>query len=60
MKELKDIGISFGTGNVGDKNTIRWLEDWYGTYGYWPWFVKKSFQTAKDIEKSFMDGGKRI
>jgi ribonuclease HII len=54
MKELKDIGISFLTGNLGDKNTIKWLEDWYKKYKYWPWFVKRSFQMVKDIEKSFI------
>jgi ribonuclease HII len=58
MKELKDIGISFGSGNLNDRSTINWLEEWYKVHRDWPWFVKRSFQTIKRIEKSFYNGGR--
>ncbi|MGB9681849.1 MAG: hypothetical protein ACPL1I_02555 [bacterium] len=57
MRELKDISINFGSGNVGDRTTVNWLESWYREHRDWPWFVKRSFRTIKRIEKKFEDGG---
>jgi len=51
LLELRDIEVYLGSGNVGDKRTIDWLENWYKTYREWPWFVKKSFKTIKRIEE---------
>ncbi|KXA99730.1 hypothetical protein AKJ42_02635, partial [candidate division MSBL1 archaeon SCGC-AAA261C02] len=43
-------GLSVGSGNAGDPKTIRWLERWHGSGKQWPWFVKKSFKTVREIE----------
>ncbi|MGD8458433.1 MAG: hypothetical protein PVF83_18820 [Anaerolineales bacterium] len=43
-------GISIGSGNAGDSNTIKWLENWYKTGKEWPWFIKTSFKTIRTIE----------
>ena len=51
LLELRGIGVYLGTGNVSDKKTVDWLEDWYKTYKEWPWFVKRSFRTIKRIEE---------
>lgn len=39
-----------GTGNVSNKQTREWLEKWYSSGKEWPWFVKKTFKTIKEIE----------
>lgn len=50
-RELIDIGIP-GTGNTGDRKTLDWLEEWYRNHRDWPWFVKRSFRTIREIEDS--------
>jgi len=50
-EELREIGIP-GTGNTGDKRTLEWLEEWYVSYKSWPWFVKRTFRTIREIENS--------
>ncbi|MBT9164524.1 MAG: Ribonuclease HIII [candidate division WS2 bacterium] len=39
-----------GTGNLSNKQTREWLEKWYSSGKEWPWFVKKTFKTIKEIE----------
>ncbi|MBC7319170.1 hypothetical protein H5T89_00845 [bacterium] len=56
--ELKDIGISFGSGSVSDKKTTDWLREWYKNYREWPWFVKRSFKTVKKIEEHISNEGR--
>jgi len=43
-------GIPVGSGNVGDLKTRSWLEKWHASGKEWPWFVKRSFRTIRDIE----------
>lgn len=43
-------GLSVGTGNAGDPQTIDWLKKWYASGREWPWFVKRSFRTVREIE----------
>lgn len=43
-------GLSIGSGNAGDTQTIQWLKKWYTTHKQWPWFVKRSFKTIREIE----------
>lgn len=43
-------GLSVGTGNAGDQQTIDWLKKWYASRRKWPWFVKTSFRTIREIE----------
>jgi len=46
--QLKDCPI--GSGNAGDEKTIKWLKAWKATGKPWPWFVKQSFKTIRDID----------
>lgn len=43
-------GLSVGSGNAGDKQTLEWLNKWYASGREWPWFIKRSFQTIRKIE----------
>ncbi|MEM3464983.1 MAG: hypothetical protein QXU11_08100 [Thermoproteota archaeon] len=43
-------GLSIGSGNAGDLQTINWLKEWYSAGKEWPWFVKRSFKTVREIE----------
>ncbi len=48
--EFRINGLSIGSGNAGDLQTINWLKKWYSTKREWPWFVKRSFKTVREIE----------
>lgn len=48
--EFQINGLSIGSGNAGDLETINWLKKWYSAGRKWPWFVKTSFKTVKEIE----------
>ncbi|MBC7129303.1 MAG: hypothetical protein H5T45_06205 [Thermoplasmatales archaeon] len=48
--EFQIDGLSIGSGNAGDKQTLEWLKKWYASGKQWPWFVKKSFKTIWEIE----------
>ena len=50
--EFQLTGNSIGSGNAGDSTTIAWLREWHKTGREWPWFVKKSFKTIQQIERS--------
>lgn len=39
-----------GSGNAGDLQTLAWLKRWQAMRKEWPWFVKKSFKTIREIE----------
>lgn len=43
-------GLKVGSGNVGNHDTKKWLEEWYKNHKMWPWFIKKSFKTIREIE----------
>jgi len=43
-------GISVGSGNAGDPRTVEWLKRWHASGRDWPWFVKRSFKTVREIE----------
>jgi ribonuclease HII len=49
-EEFKIEGCSIGSGNAGDKETINWLRKWKETGKPWPWFVKQSFRTVREID----------
>ena len=51
-KKFRINGLSVGSGNAGDKQTLDWLRAWYGSGKKWPWFIKKSFKTISQIEAS--------
>jgi ribonuclease HII/rRNA-processing protein FCF1 len=48
--EFKIDELSVGSGNAGDKQTLEWLHRWRQSGKEWPWFVKKSFRTIREIE----------
>lgn len=43
-------GLSVGSGNAADQQTIKWLNEWHRSGRPWPWFVKRSFRTVREIE----------
>ncbi|MFX0202200.1 MAG: hypothetical protein ACFFCW_39315 [Candidatus Hodarchaeota archaeon] len=56
--DYKIDGLSVGSGNAGDIKTIAWLEKWHASGKPWPWFVKRSFRTIKQIEKKAAESKK--
>lgn len=48
--KFKINGLSIGSGNAGDTQTISWLKEWYASGREWPWFIKRSFKTIRKIE----------
>ncbi|MHA1197021.1 MAG: hypothetical protein ACTSSM_13080, partial [Promethearchaeota archaeon] len=42
--------LSIGSGNVNDPKTIKWLKLWWQNHKSWPWFIKRSFKTIREIE----------
>lgn len=44
-------GKPIGSGNAGDPKTIEWLKTWRASGREWPFFVKRSFKTIREIEK---------
>jgi ribonuclease HII len=49
--EFQIDGLSVGSGNAGDVQTLEWLKKWYVSGKQWPWFIKRSFKTIRQIEK---------
>jgi ribonuclease HII len=49
-EEFKIEGCNIGSGNAGDKETINWLMKWKETGKPWPWFVKQSYRTVREID----------
>jgi ribonuclease HII len=49
-EEFKIGGCIIGSGNAGDKETINWLRKWKETGKPWPWFVKQSYRTVREID----------
>lgn len=43
-------GLSVGSGNAGDETTLSWARAWHASGKPWPWFVKRSWRTIRDIE----------
>jgi len=48
--EFKLEGCNIGSGNAGDKETIKWIRSWKAMKATWPWFVKQSFKTVREID----------
>src|SRR6266704_630634 len=49
-EQYKVDGIDIGTGNAGDAQTLKWLKAWKATKKQWPWFVKCSFRTVRELD----------
>lgn len=39
-----------GSGNAGDQLTKAWLDRWKATGQPWPWFVKTSYSTIRELD----------
>jgi ribonuclease HII len=48
--EFEVNALSIGSGNAGDEKTLAWARAWHAAGKTWPWFVKRSWQTIRDIE----------
>lgn len=48
--EFQIPGAPIGSGNAGDPQTIKWLEEWKKTAKPWPWFVKRSFKNIRKLD----------
>lgn len=49
-ENYKIDGISIGSGNAGNKQTLEWLEKWHHSGKDWPWFIKRSYSTVREID----------
>jgi ribonuclease HII len=47
-----------GSGNAGDPKTLDWLKTWHATGRPWPWFVKRSFKTLREIDPNLRTASK--
>jgi len=56
--EFKLEGCSLGSGNAGDPDTLNWLKRWKETSKPWPWFVKRSFKTVRELDKQTSEAHK--
>jgi ribonuclease HII len=48
--DYKIADRTVGSGNAGDAETLAWLEAWKGSGQNWPWFVKRSFKTVRNLD----------
>jgi len=39
-----------GSGNAGDALTVKWLKEWKKSGQQWPWFVKISWKTIRELD----------
>jgi len=49
-KQFSLPNFPIGSGNAGDEKTLAWLKEYWRQNGEWPWFVKKSFSTVREID----------
>jgi len=43
-------GKKVGSGNAGDQRTIEWLKEWKAAGKEWPWFIKRSYKTIRELD----------
>ncbi len=43
-------GLTVGSGNAGDAETVAWLKAWKSNGKPWPWFIKRSFKTIRTLD----------
>ncbi len=48
--EFQIDGLSVGSGNANDEQTLNWLRKWHSSGREWPWFVRRSYKTVREIE----------
>ena len=42
--------VALGSGNAGDPLTVKWLKEWKQSGQQWPWFVKVSWKTIRELD----------
>jgi len=53
INENQDFEINnlkVGSGNAGNSDTIKWLKEWKKSGKEWPWFIKKSYKTIRELD----------
>ncbi len=45
------VDVPLGSGNAGDPLTVKWLNGWKKSGQQWPWFVKTSWKTVRDLDE---------
>ncbi len=48
--EFQINGLSIGSGSPADERTTKWLLAWKGSGQPWPWFIKASYSTIREID----------
>ncbi len=48
--EFQINGLSIGSGSPADERTTKWLLAWKGSGQPWPWFIKTSYSTIREID----------
>ena len=48
--EFQISGLSIGSGSPADERTTKWLLAWKGSGQPWPWFIKTSYSTIREID----------
>lgn len=43
-------GLPIGSGNAADERTKKWLQAWKKSGQPWPWFIKKSYSTIRELD----------
>ena len=51
LPEFRFDKLSIGNGNISNPQTTSWLSKWHESDKPWPWFIKKSFKTVKELEE---------
>jgi len=49
-QEFEMNGLKVGSGNAGNPVTIKWLKEWKKLKKEWPWFIKKSYKTIRELD----------
>ncbi len=49
-RDFEIDGMTVGSGNAGDEQTLSWARAWHASGRQWPWFVKRSWKTIREIE----------
>ncbi len=48
--DFKVEGLSVGSGNAGNPQTLAWVKAWRASKREWPWFIKRSYSTIRELE----------
>ncbi|GIV01001.1 MAG: hypothetical protein KatS3mg014_2616 [Actinomycetota bacterium] len=48
--EFQVDGLSVDSGNAGNPQTLAWLRAWKATGRPWPWFIRRSFGTIRELD----------